>query len=108
MRRALLVLSMAWLTAPGLPAQTTTAAAGRATAHRGATKHGRVDINSATDRELERLPGVDAKTAQKIVEGRPYSTISDLSHAGLTPAQIKKLAPHVLIGSPATPVKKNR
>ncbi len=103
MRKALLVLTALLLASPAAAAQTTTAAAGKATGTRTATQHGKVDINSATDKELERLPGVDAATAEKIIEGRPYASVSDLSHAGLTRAQIRKLAPRVLVGSPARP-----
>lgn len=104
MRRALLIVAAALLVAPAVPAQTTTAAAGKAT-HRSATKHGRVDVNSATDKELETLPGVTPAIAKKIVEGRPYASIEDLSHAGLSPGQIDKLRKRVLVGSPARPPK---
>lgn len=101
MRTAVLVLSAALLAAPAVTAQTTTAAAGKATGSREAARKGRVDVNSATDRELERLPGVTPAIARKIIQGRPYASLSDLSHAGLTKAQVRKLAPHVLVGSPA-------
>lgn len=37
-----------------------------------------MNINSASQSELEALPGIGAVTAQKIIEGRPYSNISDL------------------------------
>lgn len=37
-----------------------------------------IDINSATLADLQSLPGVGAVTAQKIVEGRPYTSIDDL------------------------------
>ncbi len=38
----------------------------------------RVDINSATVEQLSVLPGVDAATAQKIVDNRPYHGKNDL------------------------------
>lgn len=37
-----------------------------------------VNINKASADDLEKLPGVDATTAQKIVAGRPYDSTSDL------------------------------
>ncbi|MCP9456131.1 MAG: helix-hairpin-helix domain-containing protein [Nitrospira sp.] len=37
-----------------------------------------IDINSATLADLQALPGVGVVTAQKIVEGRPYTSIDDL------------------------------
>ncbi len=103
MRLVVLVVTALVLAGPAALAQTTTSASGKATGTRTATQHGKIDINSATDKELERLPGIDAAAAQKIIEGRPYASVSDLSHAGFTPAQIRKLAPRVLVGSPARP-----
>ncbi len=37
-----------------------------------------IDINSASLNDLEALPGVGAVTAQKIIDGRPYSAINDI------------------------------
>ncbi len=37
-----------------------------------------VSINSATESELEALPGVGPVTAQKIIENRPYQTLEEL------------------------------
>ncbi len=37
-----------------------------------------MNINSASQKDLESLPGVGAVTAQKILDGRPYSEIADL------------------------------
>lgn len=38
----------------------------------------KININSATQSELENLPGIGEKTAVKIIEGRPYQDIQDL------------------------------
>src|SRR5271167_1076263 len=62
----------------------------------------KVDLNSASEQELESLPGIGAATAKKIISGRPYSSTSDLSKAGVSAATIKKIAPLVTVGS-ATP-----
>lgn len=37
-----------------------------------------ININSATIKELDSLPGIGAVTAQKIIDGRPYNSINDL------------------------------
>jgi hypothetical protein len=38
-----------------------------------------VDINSATLSQLDEIVHVGAKTAQKIIDGRPYGSVQDLS-----------------------------
>jgi hypothetical protein len=62
---------------------------------------GPVDLNSASLTDLETLPGVGPATAKKIVAGRPYSAIADLSKAGVPASTIKKITPLVTIGPAA-------
>jgi DNA uptake protein ComE-like DNA-binding protein len=61
----------------------------------------KVDLNSASEKDLETLPGVGAATAKKIIAGRPYSSASDLSKAGVSAATIKKVTPLVTVGNAA-------
>jgi hypothetical protein len=63
-----------------------------------------VDINSASEQDLDKLPGVGPATAKKIIAGRPYTSVADLSRAGLKPATIQKITPMVQVGAAAAPV----
>jgi len=58
-----------------------------------------IDLNNASAKDLETLPGVGEATAKKIISGRPYSSTSDLSKAGVSAATIKKITPLVTVGS---------
>lgn len=62
-----------------------------------------VDLNTATQTELEGLPGVGAATAKKIIAARPFASVKDLSKAGLTAKAITKLEPLVTVGKTTTP-----
>ena len=64
---------------------------------------GPVDINSATKAQLESLPGIGAATAKKIIAGRPYATVADLSKAGVSAATITKITPLVTVGAASVP-----
>jgi hypothetical protein len=57
-----------------------------------------VDLNGASESELRSVPGIGALTARKIMDGRPYSSVSDLSKAGISAAVIRKIAPNVTAG----------
>lgn len=45
----------------------------------GVNTSGKIGINSASSSQLESLPGVGPATASKIISGRPYSDISELT-----------------------------
>ena len=61
-----------------------------------------VDLNTASEKELEALKGVGPATAKKITAGRPYKSVDELSKAGLSTKQIDVLKPFVTAGSAAT------
>jgi DNA uptake protein ComE-like DNA-binding protein len=57
----------------------------------------KVDLNSASQGELEALPGVGAATAKKIMANRPYSSVADLSRAGVSASTIDKIRDKVKV-----------
>ena len=61
----------------------------------------KVDINNATSKDLESLPGVGSATAKKIIAGRPYSAVADLAKAGVSAKVIQDITPLVMVGTPA-------
>jgi competence protein ComEA len=66
-----------------------------------------IDLNSATSAELRELPGVGEVTARKIIDGRPYKTVGDLSGAGVSASEIEKLKPLVEVTALPSPVDVN-
>ena len=62
----------------------------------GASTAGQININTATQAELESLPGIGPATAQKILEDRelngPYATIQDLTRvSGIGDKKVQSL-----------------
>ena len=71
-------------------------------AQRPSAETSKVDLNTATEKELDQLPGVGPATAKKIMGGRPYSSISELSRAGVSKHQLERITALVTV-SPAGP-----
>jgi DNA uptake protein ComE-like DNA-binding protein len=70
-----------------------------------AASSGPVDLNTASQKDLEALPGVGEVTAKKIIAGRPYSSVADLSKAGVSQGTITKISPMVTVSAPKTASK---
>jgi competence ComEA-like helix-hairpin-helix protein len=64
-----------------------------------------IDLNTATVKELEQLPGVGPTTAKAIVDFRSkagrFRRVSDLLVIrGISEAKLKKMRPYITIGPP--------
>jgi competence ComEA-like helix-hairpin-helix protein len=60
-----------------------------------------IDPNKAARDELMELPGIGEKTADAIIEARPFKSIDELSKVqGLGPKSLEKLKPFLEIGAP--------
>ena len=58
-----------------------------------------LDLNTAAQDELMKIPGVGEKTANSIIGGRPYATIEELDKVeGVGPKTLGKLLKYVRIG----------
>jgi DNA uptake protein ComE-like DNA-binding protein len=65
----------------------------------------KVDVNSASVRELQSLPGVGPAIAKRIVENRPYSSMPDLARAGVSDALLTKIRPSIRVGRAEAPAR---
>jgi len=64
-----------------------------------------VDLNNASEKEVEGIKGVGPATAKKIIAGRPYKSVDDLKKAGIPDKTIESMKPLVKVG-PAPAVSK--
>jgi competence protein ComEA len=55
-----------------------------------------VNLNTASQAEIESLPGIGPVLAQRIIEGRPYRSLEDLDRVkGIGPKLLERLRPLV-------------
>ncbi len=57
----------------------------------------KVELNTASENELAVLPTVGSSTAKKIIASRPYSSLAELSRAGVPARTIQRITPLVTI-----------
>jgi hypothetical protein len=60
-----------------------------------------VDLNTATEEQLQEVPGIGPAYAKKIVAARPYTTISELSKSGIPASRLEKIMPLVTVKAKA-------
>ena len=66
------------------------------------------DLNTATESQLEELPGIGAASAKKIIAGRPYKSVDELSKSGIPAATIDKIKSQVTVAAPKAPTKASK
>jgi len=64
-----------------------------------------IDLNTASQKDLESLKGIGPATAKKIIDGRPYKTVEELKKAGVSEKTIESLKPLVKVGTVSAPAK---
>jgi competence protein ComEA len=64
-----------------------------------------VDLNTASQKDLESLKGIGPATAKKIIDSRPYKSVEDLKKAGVSEKTIESLKPLVKVGAVSAPAK---
>jgi hypothetical protein len=61
---------------------------------------GAIDLNNASEKDLDSLPGIGPATAKKIIDHRPYRSVDDLAQAGVAAKEIERLRPIVTVAKP--------
>jgi hypothetical protein len=58
-----------------------------------------VDLNAASEKELEDIKGVGPATAKNIIAARPYKSVDDLKKAKIPDKTIESMKPYVKVGT---------
>jgi hypothetical protein len=66
------------------------------------TKAAKVDVNNASEDELQELPGIGETYAKKIIDGRPYKTEADIVNAGIPQSTVAKIKDSIKFGKVKT------
>jgi DNA uptake protein ComE-like DNA-binding protein len=84
-RAMLLALALAAAPLPALAKATAPAKATATTTQTTAAKSKLLDLNTASDADLQQLPGIGPVMAAKIVKGRPYKSKDELVRRKIIP-----------------------
>ncbi len=58
-----------------------------------------LDLNTATEKELQAIKGIGPVLSARIIAGRPYKTVSDLIKVrGIGPKTLEKIRPYLTVG----------
>jgi hypothetical protein len=95
----------------GVSTPSASAADAKAAASAKAEKPAKVDLNTASEKQLQELPGIGEAYSKKIVAARPLRTIKELSKLGIPAPTIAKITPLVTVsvtrpGGKLSPPKK--
>jgi DNA uptake protein ComE-like DNA-binding protein len=63
----------------------------------------KVDLNTATQQELQSLRGIGPATARRIIHNRPYAATAELSRAEVAGPIIDLISPRVTVGPAPAP-----
>ena len=78
-------------------------AAEKTTAERATSTGKKIDLNKATQAELESLPGVGPATASSIIAARPFNSIEELKNvSGISEARFKEIQKQITVSRPTT------
>ena len=102
MRALLVILTVVALAATGTAAEQKASAPAKAAAPAAATPASPVNLNTATQAQLETLPGIGAKAAQRILEYRQkngsFKKVEDLMNVrGVGEKSFLKLKPLITV-----------
>ncbi len=60
-----------------------------------------LDVNTASFEELQKLPGIGPRLAERIIAQRPYKTVAELDQvSGIGPATLKRLESFICVTNP--------
>jgi competence protein ComEA len=63
-----------------------------------------VNVNTATEKQLRTLPGIDQVIAERIVSKRPFKRVNDLIRVeGIGPKVLEKIRPYVKVDGETEP-----